>query len=122
MTESVVIKINPKVEFQFHDIGFMLIDEQTAENSGLYSYTDVQSVELNKVWFPRLANWLRIVTWVLNGVPYFPDAETCKKAKLIIHCKKKNLGIWLPDTYMAGKAKQLNELLEEKTKLSKAAL
>ena len=115
MSETIILKKSPKIEFQFRDNGFELIDEQTEKNTGFYSYIDLQSIELNNVWFPRLAKWLRIITWILNGVPYFPDAEFYKKANLIIHFRKTKLGIWLTDTYMAGKAKRLVELLNEKT-------
>ena len=116
MGENIVLKKKPKIEFQFLDNGFELIDGQTERNTGFYSYRDVQSIELNNVWFPRLANWLRIITWLLNGVPYFPDAESYKKAKFIIHLRKTKLGIWLTNPYMADKAKRLKALLEEKTK------
>ena len=116
MSENIILKKNPKIEFQLLDNGFELIDGQTERNSGFYSYNDLQSIELNKVWFPRLAKWLRIITWIFNGVPYFPDAESCKKANLIIHFRKTKLGIWLTDSYMADKAKRLKELLDEKTK------
>ena len=116
MSENIVLKKNPKIEFQLLENGFNLIDGQTERNTGFYSYNDLQSIYLNKVWFPRLAKWLRIVTWILNGVPYFPDAESCKKAKLVIHFRKSKLNIWLTDTSMADKAKRLKELIDGKTK------
>ena len=115
MSENIILKKNPKIEFQLLDNGYKLIDGQTERNSGFYAYNELQSVELNNVWFPRLAKWLRIITWVLNGVPYFPDAESYKKANLIIHFRKTKLGIWLTDSYMADEAKKLKELLDEKT-------
>ena len=120
MSENIILKKNPKIEFQLLENGFNLIDGQTERNSGFYSYSDVQSIELNNVWFPRLAKWLRIITWILNGVPYFPDAESYKKANLVIHFRKTKLGIWLTDSYMANQAKRLEELLEEKTKHNNA--
>ena len=114
MSENIILKKNPKIEFQLHDNGFQLIDGQTEQNSGFYSYDEFQSVELNKIWFPALAKWMRFFTWILNsGVPYFPDADSYKKANLIIHFKKSKLGIWLTDTYMADKAKMIKELLIE---------
>ncbi len=116
MSENIILKKNPKVEFQLLDNGFELIDGQTERNTGFYSYNDLQSIELNKAWFPRVAKWLRIITWIFNGVPYFPDAESCKKANLIIHFRKTKLGIWLTDSNMADNAKKLKELLDEKTK------
>ena len=116
MGENIILKSNPKIEFQLLDYGFRLFDGQTKNNSGLYSYNDLQSIELNKIWFPRLAKWLRIITWMLNGVPYFPDAESCKKANLIIHFESTKLGIWLTDSNMARKAKRIKEILDEKTK------
>lgn len=116
MSENIILKRDPKIEFQLLDNGFKLIDRQTERNTGFYSYNDLQSIDLNKVWFPRLAKWLRIITWIFNGVPYFPDAESCKKANLIIHSKKTKLGIWLTDSYMAEKAKMIKKLLDEKNK------
>ncbi|MFT4535152.1 MAG: hypothetical protein ACJA1A_001806 [Saprospiraceae bacterium] len=118
MSENIVLKKSPKIEFQLLDNGFQLVDEQTELNSGFYSYSDLRSIELNKTWYPRLAKWLRIITWILNGVPYFPDAESCKKAKVIMHFRKIKLGMWLTDSYMADKAKILKVLLDEKTKLN----
>ena len=116
MNENIVLKKNPKIEFQLLDNGFQLIDEQTELNSGFYSYHDLRSTELNKIWFPRLAKWLRAFTWIFNGVPFFPDAESCKKANVVIHFRKKKLGMWLTDSYMADKAKMLKELLDKKAK------
>ncbi len=116
MRATIILKESPKIEFQLQDNGFQLIDEQTIQNSGFYAYGDVQSVELNNIWFPRLAKWLRAITWVFNGVPFFPDAESYKKANVIIRFKKTKLGMWLTDTYMTDKAKVLKTLLDEKTR------
>ncbi len=118
MPETIILKKNPKIEFQLLDNGFELTDGQTEQNSGFYAYNDLQSIDLRSVWFPRLAKWLRVFTWIFNGVPYFPDAESYKKASLIIHSKKTKLGIWLTDAYMADKAKRLKKVLDEKTKPS----
>ena len=114
MSENILLKKNPKIEFQLLDNGFQLIDEQTERNSGFYAYDDLQSIELNKTWFPRLAKWLRAITWIFNGVPLFPDAESYKKANVTIHLKKMKLGLWLTDSYMTAKAKMLKELLDKK--------
>ncbi len=119
MSEIIILKKNPKIEFQLIDNGFQLIDEQTERNSGVYSYNDLQSIELNKIWFPRLAKWLRIFTWILNGVPFFPDAESYKKAKVIINFRKMKLGMWLTDSDMVDKAKRIKEILDKKTKYKK---
>ena len=116
MSDTIVLKKNPKIEFQLLDNGFQLYDEQIKENSGFYAYSDIESVELNKVWFPRLAKWLRAFTWIVNGVPFFPDAESYKKANVIIHCRKAKLGMWLTNSSMADKAKVLKKLLDKKLK------
>ena len=115
MNQNIILKKNPKIEFQLLDNGFQLIDEQTEHNSGFYDYNDLQSVELDKTWYPRLAKILRAITWVFNGVPLYPDSESCKKAKVVIHLRKTKLGLWLTDSYMTGKAKTLKRLLDEKT-------
>ena len=122
MSENIILKKNPKIEFQLLDNGFQIIDEQTKRNSGFYPYNDLQSIDLNNIWFPRLAKWLRIFTWVLNFVPFFPDAESCKKANVIIHFRKMKLGMWLTDSYMADKAKVLKELLDNKTQHNKVGI
>ena len=64
MSENIILKKNPKIEFQLLDNGFQLNDEQTKRNSGYYLYNDLESIELNKIWFPSLAKWLRFFTWV----------------------------------------------------------
>jgi hypothetical protein len=114
MSETIILKKEPKIEFQLLENGFQLIDEQTERNSGLYSYNDLQSIELNRTWFPRLAKWVRVFTWILNGVPFFPDAESYKKASVIIHFRKMKLGMWLTDSYMVDKAIRIKELLDKK--------
>ncbi len=111
MSENIILKNNPKIEFQLLDNGFKLIDGQTERNTNFYSYHDMQSIELNKVWYPRLATWLRIITWILNGVPYFPDPESYKKANLVINFRETKLKIWLTDLKMANKAKTLKAML-----------
>ncbi len=116
MVENIILKNSPRIEFQLLEHGFQLIDEQTEKNSGFYAYGDLQSIELNKTWFPRLAKWLRVITWIFNGVPFFPDAETCKKANIIIHFGKSRLGVWLTDSYMTCKAKVLKKRLDQKAR------
>lgn len=118
MKENIVLKNDPKIEFQFLANGFRLIDGKSDANSGYYAYRDLESIELNKTWFPRLANVLRTLTWVLNGVPYFPDAESCKKSNIIIHFKESKLGIWLTDSGMASNAKKLKAVLDRKTDIA----
>jgi hypothetical protein len=118
MSESITLKNSPKIEFQLLDNGFQLIDEQTQRNSGFYAYNDLQSIELNKLWFPRLAKWLRAFTWILNGVPFFPDGESYKKANVTFHFRKTKLGMWLTDTNMADKAKRLKVLIDKRTQHS----
>jgi len=119
MSETIILKKSPKIEFQFLGDGFQLLDEQTEKNSGFYAYDEVESIELNKMWFPRLAKWMRALTWLFNnGVPFFPDAESYKKANVIIHVDKAKLGVWLTDSYMTDKAKILKDLLEQKRNTS----
>ncbi len=114
MSETILLKQNPRIEFQLLDNGFNLIDGETEKNSGFYAYDELQSIELNKPWFPRLRRFLRAFTWILNGVPLFPDAETCKKSNIILHLEKSKLGIWLTSTHMASKAKLIKLVLENK--------
>jgi len=114
MSEVIILKKNPKIEFRLRNDGFDLIDDRTHENTGMYYYADLQSIELNHAWFPKVSQYFRAITWVLNGVPYFPDADSYKKASLIFHFKQKKLGIWLTDTYMADQAKRVKVLLADK--------
>ena len=118
MSKNIILKNDPKIEFQFLENGFELIDRQTNRNSGFYSYDDLLSIDLDNAWFPRLSNWLRAITRIINGVPFFPDSDSYKKAKLTIHSEKSSIGIWLTDTSMAEKAKKIKELLDTKSQLS----
>ena len=114
MTDStILLKKEPKIEFQFQETGFQLIDAQKESNSGFYSYQDIQSVELNKVWFPRFSKIMRAVTWVLNGVPFFPDAESYKIANIQVQTTDSILGIRLTNSYMADMSRKLKKKLEE---------
>ena len=114
MSKRIVLKKSPKIEFQFQEKGFLLIDEQTEKQSGFYAYDDLKSIEITKGWYPRFAQWMRAFTWILNGVPFFPDAESCKKANIKMRLGKTSLGMWLTDTYMADKAQILKKALDEK--------
>ena len=116
MSTNIIIKNDPKIEFQLHENGFDLFDAQSERNNGFYSYIDLQSINLKSPWYPRVAKWLRVITWIFNGVPLFPDGKTCKKAALTFQHKKTKHGIWLTDTSMANKAKSLKKLLETKVK------
>jgi len=121
MSEPIIFKNNPKIEFLLLENGFQLIDQQTEQNSGFYSYHDLQSIELSKSWYPALAKWLRAITWIINaGVPLFPDAETCKKAKFIIQVKEMKLGVWLTDSGMVKNVKKLKQLLDKKRNKTKS--
>ena len=115
MGEQIILKKNPRIEFQLLDSGFELIDEQTEHNSGFYAYSDLQAIELEKIWFPRLAKYLRAFSWFLNGVPLFPDANSYKKAKLIFHFTNSKLGMWVTDSYMVDNAKKLKDFLDHKS-------
>lgn len=115
MHENILLKKNPKIEFQLLDNGFQLIDEQTEGHSGYYAYNDLQSIELNSPWFPSFAKWLRVITCFLNVVPFFPDAASYKKANVILHFGKTQLGMWLTDSTMANQARKIKELLDLRT-------
>lgn len=112
MADSVLLKSDPKIEFQMLEHGFQLIDDHSQENSGFYAYSELRSIELNKTWFPLLAKYLRAFTWILNGVPLFPNAESYKKSKIIFHFGKSKIGVWLTDTTMVGKAKKIKQMLD----------
>ncbi len=114
MEENILLKKNPKIEFQLLDNGFQLIDEQSESHSGYHAYEDLQSINLNNPWFPRFAKWLRVFTCFCNVVPFFPDAESYKKASIIFHDGKAQFGVWLTDTYMADKARRLKGLLDQR--------
>lgn len=114
MSENIVLKNSPLIEFQMLEKGFQLNDEQTVKNSGFYEYSDLLSVDLNKTWFPKVAKWLRIFTWIMNGVPFFPDEESYKKSSVIFHIGKGKIRFWLTDIAMVDCAKNLKKLLDKK--------
>lgn len=116
MNENIILKNSPKTEFKLLENGFKLIDGETENNTGFYSYNEIQNIELNKVWFPKLVNWLRYTSWLFNGgVPMVGEGRW-KKANLIINIEKRKIKIWLSDSDMANKSKKLVELLNKKTK------
>ncbi len=115
MSESILLKTDPKIEFHFQADGFQLNDDQTENHSGFYAYGDLESVELNRVWFPKLSVWMRVITTFLNGVPYFPDADAYKYSSMIIRSESSKIGIWLTDMKMAKQARMLKEVLDQKT-------
>ena len=119
MSENILLKEDPQIEFHLLDTGFQITDRQTERNSGFYSYSDLRSIEVQNPWFPRLASILRVVTWILNGVPYFPDAATYKKASVTLKFNKKKVGFWLTDPFMASQAKKLEKVICNKLDASR---
>jgi hypothetical protein len=111
---TIRLKKDPLIEFRLENDGFYLNDVQHSENNGFYCYDDLNSVELNRVWFPKLSIWMRIITTILNGVPFFPDADSYKTASLILRSNDSDIGIWLTDISMANSAKKLKMLLDQK--------
>ncbi len=114
MNENIILRNNPKTEFQLLDNGFRLVDGRRVRNNGFYSYDDVQSIEFNKVWYIRLLKWLRYSTWLLNGAPLV--GETSNKANLVINTKKTKIKILLTEFDMADKAQRFVALLNKKLK------
>ncbi len=116
MNANIILKNSPKTEFQLLENGFELIDGETEQNNGYYTYNDIQTIELNKLWFPKLTYWLRYATWLITlGAPMVGEGPW-KKAHIIIDIGKKKIKIWLTDSDMADKSKKLVELLNKKTK------
>jgi hypothetical protein len=113
MDNSLLLKKEPRIEIQFTQNGFHIFDEQKNQNSGFHPYHELTHVELNKTWFPKLSIWLRVITCILNGVPFFPDADSCKTANIIFHFDHGKQGIWLTDTFMVNQAKKLKQRLAE---------
>ena len=120
MSQSIVLKQQPRIEFIFNQEGFELIDQQTKRHSGFYNYADLQSVDVNHGKHPRFIKWLRIVTWVLNGVPLLAEASSYKKANMMLDFKSVKLGIWLTDITMAKKARAVKEVCMKKMGANKA--
>lgn len=113
MSNPLLLKKKPNIEFHFLEHGFQLNDTETALNSGFYSYQEIQSVVLHRVWFPRLSVWMRVFTTFLNGVPFFPDADSYKFSSIVIQTDSLKIGIWLTNTTMAKQAKKLKEMLDK---------
>lgn len=113
MKRNIILKQDPKVEFQFEENGFHLLDAQSENNNGYFAYEALQSISLEYAWYPRFAKFMRLFTWLMNGVPFFPDGESSKKANLTIHLENMKLGIWLTDPKMTSKAKSIKGILEK---------
>jgi len=112
MDQNIILNNNPRMEFKLSENGFELIDGQTTKNSGVYSYSNLKSIQLNKVWYPYVVKWLRYISWLMNGAPL--AGETTKKANLKIILDDRILHIWLTDLKMTNKAKTLKTMLTKK--------
>ena len=84
MSENIILRNNPRTEFQFFDDGFKIIEKQAERNNGFYSFSDVQSIELNKLWYPRLVKWLRNFPGWSTGLHW--QVELRKKAASVDSC------------------------------------
>ncbi len=111
---NLILDLNPQVKFELKENGFQIIDSGSEENSGFYLYKNVESVDLNNSWFPSFSNWIRIVTCLFNVVPFFPDADTCKKSSLFFRYKDKGFGFWITNVSMVEEAKQIKAFIEQK--------
>lgn len=114
MKEKIIIRDKPRIEFHLMDKGFEILDSKSEKEADVHAYNDIQRIELNNVWFPLFAKWMRVITWIANGVPYFPDAKSCKKANFIIHFSNSKYGTWLTSTKMAKKTRRLKTILDNK--------
>lgn len=114
MNQSIVLRQEPKFEIQLLEEGFQIVDANKDENNGYFTYQELDSVEINRAWFPKLSVWMRVITTFLNGVPFFPSADQYKTANLILHVKQSKIGVWLTSSNMADEAIKLKELLSRK--------
>ena len=115
MKEQIILRRNPNIEFKIQDDGFLIIDEQTKQNEGFYAFSQLESINLNKPWFPRFSIMLRYFSWILNmGVALFPDAESYKKSNLVIRHNKSVYGIWLTNIEMTKNAKRIKKIIDGK--------
>ena len=117
LSNSIILKKSPKIEFQLYESGFQIIDDQNVQNCGFYQYNQLQSIELNRAWFPRISRWMRIVTALLSGVPFFPDPDSYKFSSLKLNLDRNYIGMWITDIKMADKARLLKQLLDKKLTL-----
>ena len=120
MNERLLLNKSPKILFLLQPDGFQLEFEQSRNHMVFYAYSDIQYIKLKRGWFPRFATFLRALTWILNGVPYFPDASSCNKSSLHIQFKKNVLLLNITSVSMAKKAKEIKQLLEIKRAASLA--
>ena len=113
MAQSIILNNDPKTEFQLLEKGFKLIDGQRARNTGFYPYQDMESVKLNKLWYNGLVKFLRYGTWLINGAPLVDEFP--EKGSLDITVGKSDLTIYLTNTDMLEKAKNVVALLNKKS-------
>ena len=120
MDKQFLLNESPRILFLLQPDGFQLKFEQSRNHMVFYAYSDIQYIKLKRGWFPRFATYMRALTWVLNGVPYFPDAASCNTSSLHIQFKKNILLLNITSISMAKKAKEFKQLLEIKRAASLA--
>ena len=120
MNKQFLLNESPRILFLLQPDGFQLKFEQSRNHMVFYAYSDIQYIKLKRGWFPRFATFLRALTWILNGVPYFPDAASCKKSSFCIQLNKHSIELPLRSVSMVKKAKELRQLLEIKRAASLA--
>lgn len=110
---SRILFLGPNIRFHLREKGIEIHDEKSSEDKHFYFYDDLDEINLSHTWFPRLAKILRCFTWILNaGVPFFPDAQTFKKASLEIKYDGGVLNYWLTDVSMVRQAKILKKEIQ----------
>ena len=108
MDQKITLKNKPRLEISFAENGFEVIDDSAPKNNGVYSYSNLKSIELKKNgWFKSL---LWYISW-LNLIPFEPGFKNKTNLKIVLN--EKILKLWLIDSDMK-KAEIVKQKLNEK--------
>ena len=118
MTKLVKLRNKPELKFTLESDEFNLVDVSEPKNSGTYSYSEIEKVELNK----EKTNWIySIFTLIADFTLSFVGFDTGAggkykdKANLKIKLSGRTLKIWLTKADFA-EAEKLTELITVKIK------
>jgi hypothetical protein len=111
MSQIIILKNRPKLEITLQEEGFEILDNSAQSNNGIYSYSNLKSVKINK----KLTNWfLSIISYIPVGFMGSAKGEIIiNKANLKIKLQKRTIKLRLKDADMT-KAEFIKQKLNEK--------
>ena len=111
MTQTTILRHKPRLEITFQENDFELSDHSTPDNSGIYSYSNLKSANIEKKWTNRFLSFLKYIPVGFMGSS--KGGIVINNSNLQIELKNRTLKLWLKNADMT-KAESVKRILDGK--------